>query len=152
MNGFRPGRNWLRSSVNDFAFGSPKLADVYEESVGALRSKSIVDVEVGPGSLVELDPEPCAPAGLKGLEPVGVQPRQRLGVGEDDGAEEAVGGDWETIFGFEVDHFVAAEPTLDIASAGTGIGIPVGGREVEIGRFAAQDEPVVIPKGEDITR
>src|SRR5580658_7592298 len=144
MNRLQPGRKWRRSL--------PKFADVDEEAVGALCPKNIIDVHVGPGGLIELDAEARAPAGLEGLELVGIQAGEGLGVSEDDGAEEAVGGEREAIFGFEVNHFVAAEPALDIASAGTGIGIPVGGGEVEVGWLAAQDKPVIIPKRQDIAR
>src|SRR5580692_3400268 len=116
--------------------GLPKFADVDEEAVGTLCPKSVVDVHVGPGGLVQLHAEPCAPAGLKGLKTMGVQARKRLRIGEDDGAEKAIGGEWEAIFGFKVDHFVAAEPALDVSPAGTGIGIPIGGGQVEVGRLA----------------
>jgi hypothetical protein len=53
--------------------GSPKLADIDEETVGALFAEAVVDVEIGPGGFVELDPESYAPAGLKGLQAMGVE-------------------------------------------------------------------------------
>src|SRR5580658_5464534 len=128
---------------NGCAFGpfsqSPKLADVDEEAVGTLCPKTVVDVYVGPGGFVELDAEAGAPAGLKLLEPVGVKAGERLGVGKDDGAQEAVSGKREAVFSFKVDHFIAAETALDISPAGTGVGIPVGGRQVEVGRLASQN-------------
>ena len=124
----------------------PELADIDEEAVGALFAETVIDIQIGPGAFIELDAEAGAPAGLHGLQAPVIEAGEGLAIEENDCAEKAVGGQREAVFRFQVYHLVATESALDISSAGTGIGIPIGRRQVEEGWFAAaDDQPVIAP-------
>jgi len=125
---------------------SPKFADIDEEAVGSLFAETVIDIQIGPGAFIELDAEAGTPAWLHGLQAPVIEAGEGLAIEENDCAEEAVGGQREAVFRFQVHHFIATESALDISSAGTGIGVPVGRGQVQKGWFAAaDDQPVIAP-------
>ena len=93
------------------------FAEIGEDATGAVEAKPIVEGDIRSGEFVELDADAGAPAGVDGFEAVGYRLGKALGIDKDDAAEGAIGGEAETVFGFQVEHVLAPEPTLDVTTA-----------------------------------
>src|SRR5580658_2243920 len=131
---------------------SEQFRYIDKQPIGSLFAKTIVDVQIRLGGLIELDTQPGAPPWLYGLQPMGVKPRERLPIDKDNRAEESIATERKSVFCLSIDHLIPAEPSLDVTTSRTGIGVPVGRGEIEIGWMTRQDKPVIAPQCQHIPR
>jgi len=114
-----------------------------------MRAPAVVDTKIGPGELIETDPDAQSIARLdifiSGRSGLG----KGLGVGKEHSAQQPVRSDAEAVFRFEIQHVEAPVSSLDIATGGIAIRVPSGAWHEQIGRVTiARREPVIAPEGQ----
>ncbi len=116
-----------------------------------MDAPAVVDAEVCTAEFVEADAEAGAITGGNVFVVTGGGFGKRLGIGEDDASEQAVGSKSKAVFRLEVQHIFTSETSLDITACGIAIGIPACTGEQEVRGFAAAcRKPVVTPEGQNV--
>lgn len=71
-----------------------------------MGTPAIVDAEVGAGEFVQADPEAETIAGLDIAIFIGTWLGEGLGICKDNAAQQAVGRDAISVFGFKIEHVI----------------------------------------------
>src|ERR1700754_426338 len=116
-----------------------------------MDAPAIIYAEICTAELVEADTQAGAITRGDVFVVAGGGFGKRLGIGEDDTPQQAVGGKSKAGFRLEVQHVFASEASLDIAACRIAIGVPARAWEKEVRGFTfSQRKPVIAPDGQDV--
>ena len=116
-----------------------------------MGAPTIVNTKIGPGKLIQTDPESQAITRLDIGIVRGPRLVKGLGIGKDYPSKKPARRNTETVLRFKIQHVLAPVTPLDITPGGIAVSVPSGAGQQQIGRTAAPDgEPVITPDGQDV--